>query len=166
MDREQRAYIDALYREHFDDIYGLAYRHTGDQELSEDVTHLVFLTACQKPADVLEHPNPVGWLCVTALYMIRRECDRLYRRTEQSTWDLDQYAQESAYISFDSILPDSLAIPARDREILLLKYRDGLRHREIAERLGITELASSKRLRKALERCRKAYQEDPSEKIF
>ena len=57
--------------------------------------------------------------------------------------------------SFDEILPDSLAISAKDREILLLRFEKKMDHPDIAEYYGISESASRKRLSRALKNCRK-----------
>ncbi len=162
MTHEQSRMLSNLYRQYFDDIYSFVYRHIGDKELSEDITQQTFLAACRKPDDVCGHENPIGWLYITASFIVRRENDRAYHRLEQSLEALDSPIMTEIQASFDEILPDSLAISAKDREILLLKYRDGLRHREIAEKYGITELASIKRLSKALANCKNAYRE----KIF
>lgn len=159
MTHEQSKIISNLYRQYFDDIYGFVYRHIGDKELSEDITQQTFLTACQKPDEICSHENPIGWLYITASFIVRRENDRAYHKLEQSLEALDSPIAAEVVSTFDEILSDPLAISAKDREILLLKYRDGLRHREIAEKYGITELASIKRLSKALANCRSAYRE-------
>lgn len=159
MTREQSKTISNLYRQYFNDIYSYVYRHIGDKELSEDITQQTFLTACQKPDEVCDHENSIGWLYITASFIVRRENDRAYHKLEQSLEALDLPIAAKVVSTFDEILPDSPAISEKELEILLLKYRDGLRHKEIAEKYGITELASIKRLSKALANCRSAYRE-------
>ena len=45
-------------------------------------------------------------------------------------------------------------VPAREREILVLRFYDGLTQREIAERVGISQMHVSRLIRRALERAR------------
>ena len=44
------------------------------------------------------------------------------------------------------------ALPQREREILRLRFEEDLTHREIAERLGISQMHESRLLRRSLER--------------
>jgi RNA polymerase sigma-B factor len=46
------------------------------------------------------------------------------------------------------------SVPAREREILLLRFYDGLTQREIAERIGISQMHVSRLIRRALDRAR------------
>jgi RNA polymerase sigma-B factor len=45
-------------------------------------------------------------------------------------------------------------VPAREREILVLRFYDGLTQREIAERVGISQMHVSRLIRRALDRAR------------
>jgi RNA polymerase sigma-70 factor (ECF subfamily) len=47
------------------------------------------------------------------------------------------------------------SLPGRDAEVLLLKYLENWRYREIAEHLGLTEKAVEARLHRARSRLRK-----------
>ena len=47
-----------------------------------------------------------------------------------------------------------LRLPAKSREVILLKYEQGLNNEEIADLLGVTPMAVSKRMHKAYSRLR------------
>lgn len=48
-------------------------------------------------------------------------------------------------------------LPERDREVLVLRYADGLDNREIAHMLGISESATGVRIHRAIARLRAVY---------
>ena len=60
--------------------------------------------------------------------------------------------------SMELYIPDSLS--DSDRELLLLRFRDELSHREIAQRRGISEPACRKQLSRAVQRCREALKKE------
>jgi RNA polymerase sigma-70 factor (ECF subfamily) len=114
----------------------------------------------QSKPEAIEHPGP--WLYRVALkqiLMYRRKTGRRRRLlkalTEQPTstgnapqhydplqWLLMRERQQSVQSSLEQL-------GDRDREILLLKYNDGLSYDQIAERLGITPASVRMRLHRA-----------------
>lgn len=114
----------------------------------------------QSKPQTIEHPGP--WLYRVALkqiLMYRRKTGRRRRllksltehpaHTEDSPkqydplqWLLQRERQQSVQDSLEKLND-------RDREILLLKYNDGLSYDQIAERLGITPSSVRMRLHRA-----------------
>ena len=152
MTLEQDRLITALYRAYVSPMRQYAYRHCGSRELADDLTHQAFLIACSKCDEFCSHPNPVGYLFLTLSRLTMRENSRFRRQNELSDENMDLYAAADRPRSVEELLPEDLR--PDDREILLLKYRDGLTHQEIAERLGITVDASKQKLSRALKKCR------------
>jgi RNA polymerase sigma-B factor len=67
-------------------------------------------------------------------------------------------AEDDAYgrvVEFASVLPAIRVLPAREREILRLRFVEDLTQTQIAERIGISQMHVSRLLRRALERVRK-----------
>ena len=114
----------------------------------------------QSKTEPIEHPGP--WLYRVALkqvLMYRRKTGRRRRFlkaiTENPTssvttseqyeplqWLLNRERQQTVRSSLERLSD-------RDREILLLKYNDGLSYDQIAERLGITTASVRMRLHRA-----------------
>ena len=56
----------------------------------------------------------------------------------------------------------SKVLSERDREILLLRFRDGLTQREIGDRVGLSQMHISRLIRAGIERLQGAATELPS----
>jgi RNA polymerase sigma-B factor len=60
-----------------------------------------------------------------------------------------------------TVLPALRVLPAREREIIRLRFGEDMTQSEIAERLGISQMHVSRLLRRALERVRTVAVSDP-----
>jgi RNA polymerase sigma-B factor len=60
-----------------------------------------------------------------------------------------------------TVLPALRVLPAREREIIRLRFGEDLTQSEIAQRLGISQMHVSRLLRRALERVRRVAATDP-----
>jgi RNA polymerase sigma-B factor len=60
-----------------------------------------------------------------------------------------------------TVLPALRVLPAREREIIRLRFDEDLTQSEIGERLGISQMHVSRLLRRALERVRQVAAADP-----
>lgn len=80
--------------------------------------------------------------------------------SEAELFDLLRPVSETAgsdeHVSMDELLP---LVGASDREVLQLAFVEGLRGRELGDRLGITEGAAYTRQSRAIARLRRAYSE-------
>ena len=58
-----------------------------------------------------------------------------------------------------------MKLPVKNREVILLKYQQGMNNEEIAGVLGLTPMAVSKRMRQAYARLRDVLEgDDPNDK--
>jgi RNA polymerase sigma-70 factor (ECF subfamily) len=140
----------------------------GEPQALDEVMQEISLAAIERSDDRAPPNNVAAWLYrlairVTLLY--RRKVGRRRRFEDRYARLVDASADER------STLPDPLALlidgerrrlvrsgldrlPARDAEILLLKYSERLGYREIADRLGVGESAVEARLFRARRRLR------------
>jgi RNA polymerase sigma factor (sigma-70 family) len=157
-----RQRFEALYRSSRDDVYAYVATLLGDRAAAEDVTALAFERAYRRRATFdRRRGEERGWL-----FGIARNAalDELRRRRRIATLWSEPGAQEE--VSVDDGAEVSLrrtavraalaALPAREREIVALKFHAGLRNTEIAGVLGVSESAAGTLLYRAMQKLREA----------
>ena len=81
-----------------------------------------------------------------------KEINRACHSWEQSSEELQDIAIADDPPAFHEILPRNLT--TEERRILILRFEHRLSHREIAEALGISEVACRKQVSRTLQKCR------------
>jgi RNA polymerase sigma-70 factor (ECF subfamily) len=132
----------ALVREHGDAVFGIAFRRIGDRGTAEDLSQETFLRAWRSRESFRGETGIRGWLCVIAVNVVRDHVRQKMRRPveapEPSFVDVPSAPDDPAdhAVARDALerlrvaLP---ALPAKQREMFLLRERDGLSYKEIAE---------------------------------
>jgi len=143
-------------------VFSAALRRTGGHpELAEEIAQKVFTDASRKAAALARHPAITGWLYQSTRYAatdaLRSELRRRKLATSLASMHDDVSAQDPSP-DWDKLRPildevmDELG--DRDRELLLLRYFQGLTHAQVGEQLGLTENAARKRADRALDALR------------
>ncbi|MXX69769.1 MAG: RNA polymerase sigma factor [Gemmatimonadales bacterium] len=153
-----REALRALYEEHSDTVFAVAYRLTDSSPDAQDVLQDVF---AQLPAALknFDRRSSLGtWLRVVAtraaLQLVRagqrlRELPTGQERASSPPLLLDTIALERALA----------ALPAKLRTVIVLKEIEGYSHKEIADFLDISPSASMARLSRARASLRAALGE-------
>lgn len=157
MTREEREYIDRLYRDMYHSLHVYACGILGNQYLAEESVQETFRVACDKPKELIACPNPRGWL-MEALKNVIRNAERKRAMLEKyiatlEPADLDRLVSPDCGDDVDLMYSD-LVSPA---EFYLLKRVDieGYTMLEMAEELGINLETCKKRAQRAREKMRK-----------
>ena len=148
----QKEMIGQLMRQYAPLMVQLTFRRTGDPQLAEELVQETFLTACKKADIVCSHEKPLAWLYQTLQYLTMKETSKACHSREQSSKELQDIAAADDPPAFHEILPRTLT--TEERRILILRFEHRLSHREIAEALGISEVACRKQVSRALQKCR------------
>jgi RNA polymerase sigma-70 factor (ECF subfamily) len=158
--------FSSLYRRHRDYVLRVALRYTEDRELAADALQEVFTYLLR------QFPPPGPGLTLTArltsyLYPIAKNSTitllRKARRSEGSDVEPDALPGPAGFGAGDDDLDRLLAVlPTARREILSLRFVDGLALEEIAEALAIPLGTVKSRLHLAI----KALREAPAAKKF
>jgi RNA polymerase sigma-70 factor (ECF subfamily) len=165
----QRAAIDwpAVLAAHDRWLRTVLYARLGDRQAVDEVMQEVSLAAVEQKAPLADASKVSPWLyrlAVTQSLLYRR---RMGRRRKL----MEGYGERVRPSESDSKTPDPLAwlladerrklvrvaldrLPARDAEILLLKYGEDWSYHKIAEHLGIGHSAVETRLHRARQRLR------------
>ena len=147
-----------LYRQYGPIIYSRCRRMLKDDALAEDATQDVFLRVMRSFDQAPTGTSMLPWVHrITTNYCLNAIRDR--RHQPEPVGELP----ESAGTSPESLMHDRhLAqrllqrAPTREREPVLLAYRDGLEHQQIAAMLGISRRTVINRLNEFMRRARTA----------
>jgi RNA polymerase sigma factor (sigma-70 family) len=127
----------------------------GDPDSARDAVAEAFSRAYERWGRVSTMASPTGWVYRVALNELRRRERR--RRVESRLLGRKAPVQHAAPPDADPELWLAVAaLPAREREVVVLRYVADLREREVAAALGISEGAASAALVTARRRLARA----------
>ncbi|MCW3090834.1 MAG: polymerase subunit sigma-70 [Ferruginibacter sp.] len=154
------------YAEIYDRYKGLlfihAYKRLNNQEEAEDVIHDLFAVLWKKRAEITINTEVAGYL-----YTAVR--NRIFKIIAHKQIESDYFASIKHSISEGYCITDHRvrsnelvkiieneisALPPKMREIFILSRQKNLSHKEIAERLNISEQTVSKQITNALKTLR------------
>src|SRR3954452_21249873 len=154
--------FDALYREARDDVFAYAATLLRDRAAAEDVTAQAFERAYRRRSSRYDarRGSPRAWL-----FGIARNAalDELRRRKRAAEVDLpgppeapepDEAAQFA--VQRDAVRAALGRLPAKDRELIALKYHADLSNAEIAAVLGVSPTNAGTLLHRAMTKLREA----------
>lgn len=159
--------FEALYRSSRDDVFAYVATLLGDPGAAEDVTALAFERAYRRRRTFdRRRGEERAWLFGIARNAALDELRRR-RRTAALAADPADPAQPAAEDGAEVALRrtavrDALrTLPAREREIVALKFHAGLANTELARVLGVSETAAGSLLYRTMEKLRKACDVSP-----
>lgn len=154
-----RLAFSELIEKHYDLIYRIAYKWSGNQSDAEDITHNV----CMKLARALKSYK--GKAAFTSwLYRITLNATRDVQRKQQT---YQKMGRELALVAPEHIEPsvaedtvtDTLwenvkTLPEKQRDAVMLIYSEGMSHKEAAQIIGCSEKTVSWHLHTAREKLK------------
>ena len=155
--------LEALFRQHYRQMYRLATILLHDDAESKDVVHDIFAQLLDNP-DRLREETAESYLltsvrnrCLNVIRgrQIQERVERLYLLDLETTILPPDRFNEELKTLHNGI---SLLEPPVCRDIILQHFRDGITFKEIARRLGVSETTVYKHLRRALESLRQQLQ--------
>lgn len=152
-----RSAMSALYRQHAGRVYSVVRRLVGDDDLADDVSQDAWVRAFEK-IHLFRGDAAFGtWMHRLAVNAALNRLRRGNRRTEvEGSAELRTTAARTDDVVLNQrVLSQALdRLPAGYRKVLVLHDVEGLKHEEIAERLGIAAGTSKSQLHKARARMR------------
>ncbi len=139
-------------------IYGAAFRRTGDVSLAEEVSQNVFVILAKKAESLRHHSSLSSWLYKTASFeaekVLRKEI-RHRRRVELFANDVTNTVDDENVMSEEalSLLEQAIAkLSKNDRALLLARYFEGRKFRDIASKRNQSEAACKMHLRRVMDK--------------
>jgi len=155
--------FEALVTRHQGAVCAIAYAVLRDRARSEEVAQEAFLVAWQKLPGMSPAPSLPGWVCGIARNLARNAARRR-RETAMITTDHathDPTALDQLITREDGALADRAleTLSEREREAIVLYYRNDESLATVAAALGITEAAAKKRVLRGREHLRVAMRD-------
>lgn len=148
--------FDAFYAEHRNRLVATLAAAGTDPTVAADSVDEAMARALERWDRIGVHAEPAGWVYVTARNHLRRRFRRHRRRPDQPPLELPPPGGEIWLLVGE--------LPARQREVVALRYLAGLTEPAIAAALGISRGTVNSTLRDAHERLRTQLRE-PSEEL-
>lgn len=147
---DSRSELDRLMEQYGSTLLRMSALYLKDADLAQDAVQETFLKAYRRLSDYRGESSVKTWLtsiCVnTCRDMLRTAW---FRRN--SRLDMDELPEQPAAFEFpdDTVLNEVMRLPAKYREVILLKYYEGLKLKEVASALGLSDGRVRSRLNKA-----------------
>ncbi len=147
-------------------IYAVAYAVLRDFALSDDVVQETYVKILEKAFSYRRGTNARAWV----LSIARNLAIDVYRKRrfefpEEDAGELaetrDARFDESELLSSMEVKRALDALNDEERQIVTLKIYAGLRHKEIASLLGVTEEACKKKYQRAAAKLREQFRRKP-----
>jgi RNA polymerase sigma factor (sigma-70 family) len=154
--------LEALYRGARDDVFAYVATLLRDAAAAEDVTAAAFERAVRKRRSYdAKRGSPRAWLFGIARHAALDELRRNKRRAHLAGDPPDEGApgpdDEADRALRRAVVRDALAtLPAREREIVALKFQAGLDNAELAAVLGVSTSNAGTQLHRAMTKLREA----------
>ena len=137
-----------LCQRYYPAMVAIAHSVLGDRHLAEDAAQQAFAQAAVKLPQLKKENRFAGWLAV----ICRNIAKDMARRTENlhSIDDLSIAAAKSRDDETTEVVKEAIRkLSASARELVFLRFYDGMSYEEISAVLGISEQAINGRLRRA-----------------
>lgn len=159
--------FEVLFYRHYDRVYGLLFRLTGNRADAEDQAQEVFLKLYRRPLSARREHNVSAWLYRVATnrgYNHIRDRRRRWQRdmalvpdpAHNSLDPADQVARKETQVTVRIALS---RIPERQTKLLLLRQM-GLSYRELAEACDVAPGSVGTMLSRAGDAFRRAYKKE------
>lgn len=150
--------FERLYRESYETVFGYVRARMGSNADAEDIVAEAYLHAARSFSSFDSSRAKFG----TWVIAIARNCMSSHFRKSRPSVALEEAPETSYAIQGgqgavdDRLLADQLlaCLDDSERELIALKYRDGLRNVDIARVLGMNPSTVSTMLSRALEKMR------------
>ncbi len=137
-----------LCQRYYPAMVAIAHSVLGDRHLAEDAAQQAFAKAAVRLPQLKKESRFAGWLAV----ICRNVAKDMARRTDNlhSTDDLSIAAAKSSNDETAEVVREAInKLSASARELVFLRFYDGMSYEQISAVLGISEQAINGRLRRA-----------------
>ena len=150
--------FEQIFRHHYDGMFRLARRMLGDDAESKDVVSDVFASLLGKDETELKTDTLQGFL----LTSVRNRCVNLlvHKQKEQAAIvNLKDNADEESGQEKLNALRDYIGtrLPELSQHILRLRFQQGLKYREIADALQVSEVTVYNHLSQSLKQMKEHF---------
>ena len=158
---EDRSKFEQIYMEYRIMMFHIANRILTNEQDAEDAVHEAFLKIAENIETIGQPkcPKTQGYI-VTIVE--NKSIDFYRKRNRHQIVELDDEMQgvPAVYEGENTLAACILKLPARYREVILLRYHQGYSVKEVAAMLGISHAAASKLDQRAKNRLKELYEKE------
>ena len=153
--------IERLMEQYGSSLLRMCALYLKDADLAQDAVQETFIRAYRHSDNYRGKSSEKTWLTAIAINV---SCDMLksawFRHHSRST-GIDTLPEQPAEFEFpdNTVLAEVMHLPAKYREVILLRYYEGLKLKEVASALGLSDGRVRSRLNKANELLRDRLKE-------
>ncbi|MBQ8095020.1 MAG: sigma-70 family RNA polymerase sigma factor [Clostridia bacterium] len=147
---DSRSQLNRLMEQYGSSLLRMCTLYLKDAELARDAVQETFIKAYRHFEDYRGESSEKTWLTRIAINVSRDMLRTAWFR-HRSRIDIEMLSEKPADFAFpdNTVLNEVMQLPAKYREVILLRYYEGLKLRETASALGISEGKVRTRLDKA-----------------
>ncbi|MGD9332892.1 MAG: sigma-70 family RNA polymerase sigma factor [Desulfobacterales bacterium] len=157
-----------IVRKYQKTVFNIMYRSTGSQDEAADLTQDAFLRAFDRLHTYRSGKNFYSWLYALAMNVARDHLRKRQRQPAMEHRDVDNTvrfvapdeAETATHRSIDiqSLWAVLRTLSLNDREAVLLRFRDGMKMKEIAECLNLSVSGAKMRVHRGLKKLQDAWE--------
>ncbi|QDH78745.1 RNA polymerase sigma factor [Echinicola soli] len=152
------AAFNYIYRKHMKGLYNYAYQVSRDQDIARDAIHILFIRIRNKRRSLADVQNIKGYLMRAIYRIVLDELEKKKRKFQVIDNCIEEHfpielSAETKMINFEISeerrvqLEDAMnQLSSRQRQAVLLMYKEDLSYREIAEIMGMEQVKSARKL--------------------
>lgn len=159
------------FQEYYQTLCNIAYGYIPDRDECEDIVQETFISVWNKEKDLLPEKEFLSYMVIA----VKNNCISVIRKQKFDTVSLDDsenntitlhMADSNSHASDEMAPEDKLQqilsiLPAKCKEVFLMSKLHGMKYREIAEELNISEKTVENQMGKALKTLREYIAGNP-----
>lgn len=169
MKANRKDIFKARFQEHYSRLCCIAYGYVSDRDDAEDIVQELFISVWNKQLDAMPEKDFAAYLTTS----VKNSCISFLRKRREDTVSIDEHPVSANCMlddesdeeekSPEDLLQSALAVlPPKCKEIFLLAKLQGLKYREIAGKLDVSEKTVENQMTKAIKLLRMYVAEHPS----
>ena len=156
-----RSGLERLMEQYGSSLLRMCALYLKDADLAQDAVQETFIRAYRHSESYRGESSEKTWLTSIAINVSRDMLKSAWFRHHSRSTDIDTLPEQSADFTFpdNTVLTEVMRLPAKYREVILLRYYEGLKLKETASALGLSDGRVRSRLNKANELLRDRLKE-------
>ena len=156
-----RSELERLMEQYGSSLLRMCALYLKDADLAQDAVQETFIRAYRYIEDYRGESSERTWLTAIAINVSRDMLRTAWFRHQSRSTDIDTLPEKPAEFEFpdNTVLTEVMHLPAKYREVVLLRYYEGLKLKEVASALGLSDGRVRSRLNKANELLRDRLKE-------
>ena len=156
-----RSELERLMEQYGSSLLRMCALYLKDADLAQDAVQETFIRAYRHIEDYRGESSERTWLTAIAINVSRDMLRTAWFRHQSRSTDIDTLPEKPTDFEFpdNTVLTEVMHLPAKYREVVLLRYYEGLKLKEVASALGLSDGRVRSRLNKANELLRDRLKE-------